>query len=437
MRPQTSIAKKRDGKRLTDAEIASFIDGVTTGSWADYQITAMVMAMFTRGLDAREQRSITREMLHSGEVIDLSDIEMPIADKHSTGGVGDKTSLVIAPILACCGVAVPMISGRGLGHTGGTLDKLEAIPGYNVNLSIARLKRVMKQCGFGLIGQTKQIAPADKRLYALRDATATVPYIPLIVASIMSKKLAEDLDALVLDVKTGSGAFIRKYADSVTLARELCATGRAFKVKTTALVTDMSQPLGKFVGNAVEVYECIQILRNDHTAAMQPTLDLSIELSAEILVNCRIEKTIEAAKKRIQKTLASGAALERFKLNIALQNGDPTVCDKPEKLFVKGLVRSPVKASRDGFIASVDTFAIGRAVCDLGGGRVRAEDSVDHAVGFASEMKIGDAVRNGKDIGVVFARDRRSAEAVVQSIENAYKISDVQINKPKLVKARV
>lgn len=437
MRPQTIIAKKRDGKRLTDAEIASFIDGVTTGSWADYQITAMVMAMFTRGLDAREQRSITREMLHSGEVIDLSDIEMPIADKHSTGGVGDKTSLVIAPILACCGVAVPMISGRGLGHTGGTLDKLEAIPGYNVNLSIARLKRVMKQCGFGLIGQTKQIAPADKRLYALRDATATVPYIPLIVASIMSKKLAEDLDALVLDVKTGSGAFIRKYADSVKLARELCETGRAFKVKTTALVTDMSQPLGKFVGNAVEVYECIQILRNDHTAAMQPTLDLSVELSAEILVNCRIEKTIEAAKKRIQKTLASGAALERFKLNIALQNGDPTVCDKPEKLFVKGLVRSPVKAGRDGFIASVDTFAIGRAVCDLGGGRVRAEDSVDHAVGFASEMKIGDAVRNGKDIGVVFARDRRSAEAVVQSIENAYKISDVQINKPKLVKARV
>src|SRR6185369_4476905 len=263
MRPQEIIAKKRDGKVLTREHIDAFINGVCDKSWADYQISALVMAMFINGLNLEEQDALTHAMLHSGKILNFSDIKAPKADKHSTGGVGDKTSLIIAPLVAACGVAVPMISGRGLGHTGGTLDKLESIPGYNVNLSTDQFRKIIKKCGFAMTGQTEDIAPADKKLYALRDATATVPYIPLIVASIMSKKLAEGLDALVLDVKTGSGAFMQKEAESIKLAKALCATGRSFGVNTRALVTDMSEPLSKFVGNAVEVYECIKILRGE------------------------------------------------------------------------------------------------------------------------------------------------------------------------------
>ncbi|HTH50408.1 MAG TPA: thymidine phosphorylase, partial [Pyrinomonadaceae bacterium] len=277
---------------MTEDEIRSFIWGVTIGAWADYQISALVMAMFLRGLNKRETHYITRAMLESGTVMDLSDIDAPKADKHSTGGVGDKTSLIIAPMAAACGIAVPMVSGRGLGHTGGTLDKLESINGFDVRLSFERFRSIIKECGYAMAGQTDQIAPADRKLYALRDATATVPYIPLIVASIMSKKLSEGLDALVLDVKTGSGAFIPSYRDTVRLAKDLTATGRSFKVKTRALITDMSQPLGQWVGNSHEVYECIKIMRGEIELAMQPTLDLSLELTAEMLVLTKIDKTV-------------------------------------------------------------------------------------------------------------------------------------------------
>jgi pyrimidine-nucleoside phosphorylase len=437
MRPQEIIAVKRDGGELSDVQIESFIAGVTTGAWADYQITALVMAMFTRGLTANEQNSITRAMLYSGEVMDLSDIDKPKADKHSTGGVGDKTSLVIAPLVAACGVAVPMVSGRGLGHTGGTLDKLESIPGYNVNLSFSRLKRVMKDCGFGLIGQTKQIAPADKKLYALRDATATVPYIPLIVASIMSKKLAEGLDALVLDVKTGSGAFIREYKESVKLAVALCETGRSFGVNTEALITDMSQPLGRFVGNALEVYECVKILRGEADPAMLPTVELSMQLSANLLVQCGIAKRKRDAEKMLNEALDSGRALELFRRNIELQDGDPTICDRPESLINAKLKKIPVTAKASGYLAEVDTFAVGRAVCDIGGGRVKAEDGVDHAVGFESELKIGDAVKRGGEIGVIYCRTEEQADLISEKLRTAYKISKTPPRKPKLIRARV
>src|SRR6478672_11853006 len=284
MRPQEIIAKKRDGKSLSDGEIGIFIDGVSGGGWADYQITALIMAMILRGMNRREQYSITKAMLESGMMMDFSDIDAPKADKHSTGGVGDKTSLIIAPAAAACGIAVPMVSGRGLGHTGGTLDKLESIPGYDVNLSLIKLKRAIKKCGFGMIGQTKQFAPADKKLYALRDATATVPYIPLIVASIMSKKLAEGLDALVLDVKTGSGAFMQKFEDSKKLSHALVETGVKFGLKAQAVVSDMNQPLGQFVGNAHEIYECIKILRGEAKESAKATADLSIELAGRMLV---------------------------------------------------------------------------------------------------------------------------------------------------------
>lgn len=437
MRPQDVIARKRDGKSLTDAEIALFIDGLTHGSWADYQITAMVMAMILRGLNRREQNSITRGMLFSGSVMDFSDIDAPKADKHSTGGVGDKTSLIIAPILAACGIAVPMISGRGLGHTGGTLDKLESIPGYNVRLPFKQIKSVMRACGLALVGQTKEIAPADRKLYSLRDATATVPYIPLIVASIMSKKLAEGLDALVLDVKTGSGAFIQKQTESIKLAKALCETGRAFKVNTQALVTDMSQPLGQFSGNALEVYECMRILRGETTSAMLPTLELSVELSANLLVQCKIDRSIDAARTRIEKVLASGEALERFRRNIELQGGDASVCDKPQTLLTKGIRKIDMVADSSGYLVAVDTLAVGNSICELGGGRVKAEDSVDHAVGWESSVKIGDRLKRGDVVGTIYARNTASANAISENMRTAYKIAAESPKPTRLIKAKV
>ena len=437
MRPQEIIATKRDGKPLADEQISAFIDGVCDGSWADYQISALVMAIFIRGLNRREQYSITGAMLHSGTIMDLSDIEAPKADKHSTGGVGDKTSVIIAPLAAACGVAVPMISGRGLGHTGGTLDKLESIPGYDVNLSFAQLKKVMKSCGFGLVGQTNQIAPADKKLYALRDATATVPYIPMIVASIMSKKLAEGLDVLVLDVKTGSGSFIQKYADSLRLAHALCETGRSFGVKTQALITDMSQPLGKYVGNALEVYECLKILRGEAEEGMEATLELSVELTAAMLVQCKIADSILNAKFRIQNALRSGEALDRFRQNIELQGGNAKVCDKPEMLLTKGIKEIPVICETSGYVLDIDTFAVGQAVCDLGGGRMKAEDGVDHAVGYAALRKLGDRVRNGDELGIIYCRTKKQGDAISEKLRGAYKISREITRTNKLIRAVV
>lgn len=437
MRPQEIIAKKRDGKVLSDVEIGIFIDGVVDASWADYQISALVMAMFMGGMNQREQDTITRAMLESGTVMDFSDIDGPKADKHSTGGVGDKTSLVIAPIAAACGIAVPMISGRGLGHTGGTLDKLEAIPGFNVNLSFPKFKKILKTCGMALAGQTKDIAPADKKIYALRDATATVPTIPLIVASIMSKKLAEGLDVLVLDVKTGSGAFIKNFAESKKLAEALCKTGISFGVNTEALVTDMSEPLGKYVGNALETYECLKILRGETDDAMMPTLDLSVELTANMLVQTRIAASQKEAKAKIKQVLDSGQALERFRQNIELQGGDPTICDNPEKLITKGLRRLEIIASGSGYVAEVDALAVGQSVRDIGGGRVKAEDSVDHAVGFESVAKIGAKVSKGDVLGVVLTRTAADAKGISEKLQNAYKISAEIPKVRKLVRARV
>jgi pyrimidine-nucleoside phosphorylase len=437
MRPQQIIAVKRDGKSLSDSEISTFIDGVVDGSWADYQITALVMAIFIRGLNRREQYSITSAMLHSGTIMDFSDIDAPKADKHSTGGVGDKTSLIIAPLAAACGVAVPMISGRGLGHTGGTLDKLESIPGFDVNLPFAKFKQVLKKCGLALGGQTKQIAPADKRLYALRDATATVPYIPLIVASIMSKKLAEGLDALVLDVKTGSGAFIQKFAESLKLAKALCETGRSFSVNTQALITEMNQPLGKYVGNALEVYECIKILRREGDEAMQATTELSTELTATMLMQCKIASSMENARSRIHNALTSGAALERFKKNIELQGGDPKVCDKPESILTKGLKEEKVLSPQTGYVSEIDTFEMGRAICDIGGGRVKAEDGVDHAVGYQCIKKLGDRVQKGEELGIVYCRRKNQAEVASEKISAAYKIGRDVPRTTKLIRATV
>jgi pyrimidine-nucleoside phosphorylase len=434
MRPQEIIEKKRDGLELSTDEIAEFVRGVCDTTWADYQISALLMAMFIRGLGDAESETLTREMLYSGDVLDFSDIDMPKADKHSTGGVGDKTSLLIAPIVGACGVAVPMISGRGLGHTGGTLDKLESIPGYNVKLSTDEFRKIVKSCGFAMAGQTDQIAPADKKLYALRDATATVPYIPLIVASIMSKKLAEGLDALVLDVKTGSGAFMQSLENSQKLSHALVQTGKKFGVKAQAVVSDMNQPLGQFVGNAHEIYECIKILRGEADERASATTELSVELSARMLLLSGVADSIESARTLVDAKISNGEALERLRKNIGCQNGDQSVCDEPEKLFENGIKKYEIKATRSGFVAAIDTLAIGNALSEIGGGRVRAEDEVDHAVGFECMTQLGKEISAGDPIGILSYRAEAHLEIAGRKISEAYTVDDeAQPTSPPLI----
>ncbi len=424
MRPQEIIAKKRDGETLSQAEIKSFIKGVTSSAWADYQISALVMAIFLNGLSLDEQNFLTEAMLDSGERLDFPDIDALLADKHSTGGVGDKTSLIIAPLVTACGVFVPMISGRGLGHTGGTLDKLESITGYNVNLSIEEFKQIVKKCGFAMTGQTAEIVPADKKIYALRDATATVESIPLIVASIMSKKLAEGLDALVLDVKTGSGAFMQKFEKSKQLAEALCQTGNSFGIRTEAVISDMNQPLGKYVGNALEVFECVKILRNEADEKMSPALELSIELASRILVLCGVVQTIKNAKLKIKNVLESGEALEKLRQNIELQNGDSKICDNPEILTDENLIEVRVKSENSGFVSEIDASAIGESVSQIGGGRIKVGDKIDYAVGYGCARKLGDEVKSGETLGMIFCRNETQANLVYEKLANAYKISD-------------
>lgn len=435
MRPQDIIAKKRDGLELSDGEIRSFIDGVCDGSWADYQVSALIMAMVIRGMSVAEQDSITDAMLNSGEVLDFSEIDKAKGDKHSTGGVGDKTSLIIAPLAAACGVAVPMISGRGLGHTGGTLDKLEAIPGYTVDLSSEEFHRVIDKCGFAMAGQTAKIAPADKKIYALRDATATVPCIPLIVASIMSKKLAEGLDALILDVKTGSGAFMPDFEDSKALAEALVGTGGKFGVRTQAVISDMSQPLGRFVGNALETYECIKILRGEPDDKASATTELSLELTARMLVLAGSAPDLDAARERALSKLSSGDALERFRSNVELQGGDPWVCDRPETLLETGLLKMDVRASASGYVSAIDTFAVGNSIVTIGGGRTRADDVIDHAVGYSCAVCIGEHISEGDVLGTLYCRSENGG--AVEELQNAHTITDERAGSRHLVRAVV
>lgn len=433
-RPQDIISKKRDGKRLSEEEITSFIEGVTNETWADYQITALIMAMFIHQLDSEEQSSLTKAMLRSGAILDFSDIDKPKADKHSTGGVGDKTSLIIAPLAAACGLAVPMISGRGLGHTGGTLDKLESIKGFNVNLSTGQFKRIVNICGYAMAGQTADIVPADKKIYALRDATATVSTIPLIVASIMSKKLAEGLDALVLDVKTGSGAFMTEFKDAKRLAEAMVETGNSCGVKTQALITDMNQPLGKFVGNAVEVIECIEILKGDVGPAYESTWALSLELTSRMLAATGISNDIESARSLASSKLRSGEAFEKFCKNIELQGGDPGICDTPIDILDDSLLEFQIKAETSGYVTKIETTEIGTAVCMVGGGRLKAEETVDHQVGYACEVRIGDEVRSGDLIGRLFCRTNDQADSVKEMIKLAYDIGDEKPDDAILIK---
>ena len=434
MRPQDIIRKKRDGAELSRDEIAFFVKGVTSGDIAEYQISAWLMAVFLNGMTDAEQSLLTEAMLHSGEILDFSDIPKPKVDKHSTGGVGDKTSLLIAPFAAAAGVCVPMISGRGLGHTGGTLDKLESIPGYRVDLSLKEFRKVLDSTGFAMNGQTAEIAPADKKLYALRDATATIEAIPLIVGSIISKKGAAGLDAMVIDVKTGSGAFMSDPAKAKQLAQALVKTGNSLGMHSQALITDMNQPLGSAVGHSIEVLECINLLRGEIDEGARPVLDLSIELAARMVVLAKLENTIDAARDRIKRVHESGAALETFRANVAAQGGEPHVCDDPTRILPLTDKAFEVESPRSGFVTKVSTAEVGHTIAEAGGGRVRIEDKIDPRVGFVAKIKIGDEVRAGDSIGVVFCDDAARGQAAAARIQAAYEIGESPVEPPQLIK---
>src|SRR5246500_332866 len=388
------IRKKRDGKELSPGEIEGLVKAYTNGSIPDYQVSAWLMAVVLRGMTRPETAALTDAMLRSGVVLDLSALPARKVDKHSTGGVGDKTSLVLAPLAAAAGVTVPMISGRGLGHTGGTLDKLEAIPGFNVNLSVSEFRRVLETCGCAMIGQTAEIAPADRKLYALRDVTGTVESPYLICASIISKKMAEGIDALVLDVKTGSGAFMKNEKDAAYLAELMVETGERMGKKMAALITDMDQPLGRYVGNALEVVEVLDVLRGEGPEDLR---DLCLELAAWMFLLGGSVSSVEEGKKLSEKLIRSGQALEKFRKMVALQGGDARVVDDP-RLLPQAKQKMDVVSAKAGYVTAIQCERAGTAWVILGGGRERKEDSVDPAVGFVLHKKVGDSVSSGESL---------------------------------------
>jgi len=416
------ITKKRDGRELSAAEIESFVVAYTSGDIPDYQASAWLMAVVLRGMSRAETAALTNAMLHSGEVLDLSEFPAAKVDKHSTGGVGDKTSLVLAPIAAAGGLIVPMISGRGLGHTGGTLDKLESIPGFNVNLSIAEFRRVLKACGCSMIGQTAEIAPADRKLYALRDVTATVESPYLICASIMSKKLAEGIDALVLDVKTGSGAFMKKEEDAAFLAELMVETGELVGKKVVALITDMNQPLGTRVGNSLEVMECLEVLRGEGPEDLR---QLCFELGGWMFYLGGIENTPALGKANAEKLIRSGEALKVFRKMVALQGGDERVVDDPALLPRSKHIKE-VLSLTSGFVVEINSQGIGIASVILGGGRAKKDDAVDPAVGIGVRRKLGDAVAAGESLCTIHYNSEAQADEAAALLRKSFRIAEVR-----------
>jgi pyrimidine-nucleoside phosphorylase len=414
------IRKKRDGIELSRNEIEGLVRAYTSGEIPDYQVSAWLMAVVLRGMTRPETAALTDAMLHSGEVLDLSSLPARKVDKHSTGGVGDKTSLVLAPLAAAAGLAVPMISGRGLGHTGGTLDKLESIPGFNVNLPVADFRRVLETCGCAMIGQTAEIAPADRKLYALRDVTGTVESPYLICASIMSKKLAEGIDALVLDVKTGSGAFMKSEKDAAFLAELMVETGERMGKQMVALITDMDQPLGKMIGNSLEVIECVEVLQG---AGPDDLRELCLELAAWMLHLGRAAKSIAEGRQRSADLISSGKALDVFRQMIELQGGDAKVIDDPKRL-PQAQRTMQVKIETSGYISAMQCEQIGTACVILGGGRERKEDSVDPAVGIVLHKKIGDAVAKGEPLATIHYNAETRAVRAARLIAESCSIAD-------------
>lgn len=427
--PQHVIASKRDNHALSRAEIEAFVQGATDGSWTDYQLSAMLMAIFLRGMEPAETAILTEAMMKSGVVADLSSVGWPKVDKHSTGGVGDKISLHLAPMVAVCGVAVPMISGRGLGHSGGTLDKLEAIAGFRVGLTLDEYRAQLERVGVALIGQTKELAPADKKLYALRDVTATVECIPLICASILSKKLAEGIDALVLDVKFGRGAFMKDRAKARELAEALVAVAKKMGKPTRAVLTAMEQPLGRAVGNALEVAESIDCLRGRGPA---DTMEVTFALGEQMLLLTGVAKTPTEARQKLEAGIASGAALRKFREIVAAQEGDVRMIDEPGRL-PQARLQVALPAGRSGCVSDVDAYQVALAALRLGAGRVKAEDRIDPAVGVSGLVKIGERVAAGEALCIVHANDERALAEANEILLRAVAVGDTAPAPAKLV----
>jgi pyrimidine-nucleoside phosphorylase len=431
MRAVDLIRKKRDSGEHSRDEIDFLVAGYTRGDIPDYQMAAWLMAAWLRGLSSSELAALTEAMLYSGEVLDFSDLPGKKVDKHSTGGIGDKTSLILAPIVAAGGLIVPMISGRGLGHTGGTLDKLEAIPGFNVNLSLEQFRNVLRECGMGLIGQTKEIAPADKKIYALRDATSTVENIGLICGSIMSKKLAEGIDALVLDVKVGSGAFMKREADAVNLAEVMIETGKRMGKKVVALITDMDQPLGRAAGHANEIVECIDVLNGGGPPDLR---ELSLELSAWMFFLGERTRSVEEGRRLAETMIATGQAKEKFKQGIRLQGGDARVVDEPHRLPAAHS-QLDVLSPASGYISGTNCEQFGIALAILGGGREKKEDAIDHAVGLQFHKRIGDRVEKGEPLATIrYNAGARLAEAKDLISENYFIAQEPPSEKRPLIR---
>lgn len=432
MRTVDLIHLKRQGKALEPEQIRGLIEGYVSGSIPDYQISALLMAIYFRGMDAAELAALSDAMMRSGETYDLSSVPGAKADKHSTGGVGDKVSLILAPLAAACGLVVPMISGRGLGHTGGTLDKLEAIPGFRTGLSRTRFIRQLGKIGVAMGAQTKQFVPADRKMYALRDVTATVESIPLIAASIMSKKMAEGCDALVLDVKTGNGAFMSDPKDALVLAQTMVGIGRNMGRNVSAMITDMNQPLGRAVGNANEVVESIDCLRGEGPPDLMRVVEA---LTARMLVLGGVESTEAEALRSCRQAICSGAALEKFRQLVEAQGGDPRCIDKPS-LLPAAPKRHDFLAMRGGYVQSFETRKIGVAAMVLGAGREVSSDPVDPGVGLEIMAKIGDRVEKGQPLFGISYRRKAQLDAAVKLLGESIIVGGERRRAPRLIHRR-
>lgn len=424
------IRKKRDGEILSKDEIRFLISAYTKNKIPDYQFSSLLMAIYLKGMTTKGTSDLTEAMLYSGKVIDLNFLKGAKIDKHSTGGVGDKTSLIIAPIAAAAGVYVPMISGRGLGHTGGTLDKLESIPGFRTDLSLKEYKSTLKKCGAVLIGQTKEIAPADKLIYSLRDVTGTVESIPLITASIMSKKLAEGLDGLVLDIKTGSGAFMQKEKDAIQLAHSLINTAKSFDKKVIGFITDMNQPLGNYIGNWFEVYESIKVLKGELTGDL---LELSLVLSGAMIFLGNKASSLKEGVEISRQYIANGKAYEKFIKIVELQGGEVSYIEKPEK-YPKSKFVEKIYSSTNGYLSTINNFEVGMAALALGAGRMTKEDKIDPKAGILFYAKLGDFIRKGDVLAELHSSSQSRIETAKEKIYNSITISSEPVRRPKLIK---
>jgi len=427
------IERKRDGGTLAADEIAWAIAEYTADRIPDYQMSSLLMAVFKEGLDHGELSAWTDAMLHSGDVLDFSDVDAPKVDKHSTGGVGDKVSIPLAPMVTACGVAIPMMSGRGLGHTGGTLDKLESIPGFRTALDPAEFKAILRKTGLVLAGQSETLVPADRRLYALRDATGTVPSIPLISSSIMSKKLAEGLDALVLDVKVGRGAFMKNIDDARVLAETMVGIGNAHGTAVTAVLTDMTQPLGREIGNASEIAESVEVLRG---GGPDDLTEITYRLGEDMLLMGGITDDRDDARSRLEKAVSSGAAFEKLIEVVVAQDGDPSVLEDTT-LLARAPNETVYAAPRSGFVTGCDALDLGVAALRLGAGREKKEDLIDPGVGITVPVSLGDPIEEGQPLAILNWADEGRRDVALRLVERAFEIGDEAINPPPLIYGEV